>query len=373
MLRVALLGYGKVARELHQPPWRALEAEGLATVGMVCEPSVAGCRQAHLDFPNAAILECGGKEAIDAIDCSAVDVATPGHTHAPLVVPLLERGHDVLVEKPLCHSLTEWEAVEAASRSRVVGVCQTLRVSAPALAARVAIDGGRMGQVTRVQVTHHARHVLNEAQWVTTARPDGVIFENVVHFIDLALFLLDEEPVKVDALKVFETGHRRVVTGIELMASDSRGRHLSIDCLQDTLVHSALMSRTLISGTGADAELSFSPPGFRLMSGVQDPVSELVSSVRRTAGMVRGFLDRSRRSGSHELLIRDFVDAVGSRREPRIPPRQVRATTALLEEISGRWSASPEIDVRSTESVAFTVCASPRASADDDARRNVSL
>ncbi|MHB1533049.1 MAG: Gfo/Idh/MocA family protein [Acidimicrobiales bacterium] len=370
MIQVALLGYGKVARELHQPPWRLLEAEGLASVDMVCEPSAAGCRQARIDFPDARVLECAAEDALDELDCLSVDLATPGHTHAPLVLSLLERGHDVLVEKPLCHSLGEWEAIDAVSSDRVIGICQTHRVSMPAMAARKAIDEGRMGQVTRVQVTHHARHVLNEASWVTDSRPDGVVFENVIHFVDLALYLLDAEPVTIDALKVFETGHRRIVTGIELMASGSRGCHLSIDCLQDTLIHSALMSRTMISGTGADAELTFSPPGFRLMSGVQDPISEIWGSLRRTVNMARGFASPSRRSSAHELLIRDFVGAVNDRRCARIPPPAVKATTALLEEVGQRWAASTSVDRRSAQSAAFTVWPSLRSSEDDGAARD---
>lgn len=365
MIGVAMLGYGKVARELHKPPWRLLESEGLASVRMVCEPSAAGCRQARIDFPDAKVINCTAEEALEEIDCSMVDVATPGHTHARLVLSLLDRGHHVLVEKPLCHSLNEWEAIRSAAKNCVVGVCQTHRVSAPALAARAVIDRKGLGEVTRVQVTHHARHILNEATWVTAARPDGVLFENVIHFVDLALFLLGADDMRIDALKIFETGHRRVVTGVELMGSDSRGRHLSIDCLQDTLVHSALMSRVLISGTGADAELTFSPPGFRVMSGVQDPLGELMSSLRRTAEMARGFVTPRRRTAAHELLVRNFVDAVHERREARVPPSEVRATTALLEEISQRWADRGYVDGRSHQSVAFTIWPSAGASASE--------
>jgi predicted dehydrogenase len=325
--------------------WDQLSKEHLAEVLVVYEPSTAGATAARGDFPTARVIQADAATALADVECDVVDICTPGQTHAALVLSAIERGIDVLVEKPLCHTVTAADEIiaSAAKRSVSVSVCQTLRFLPPTQALIRARDAGSLGEITRVGVLHHARHVLSEAEWVTTSRPDGVLFENAVHFVDLVhAILASEEELRIDALKVYETRHRRVVTGFELLASDSRNRDIYVDFMQDTLMHSSLQTRVLVTGTGADAELRYYPSGFHVASGVLDPATELGAQGRRLFELGKGLLSPQRRIAPHLILARDLLAAPVEGRPTLVPPSAVRPTISLLERIASEWhSATP--------------------------------
>lgn len=340
--RVCILGYGKVARELHRPAWQQLAADGRAQVAVICEPGAAGARMAEAHFPMAKVLRAPAADVLAESGCDVVDICTPGHTHAPLVLQALATDAHVLVEKPPCHTVAELDSIVAAAAGRAVTVCQSFRFQPPCRQLVASMERGHLGEVTRVQVTHHARHALNESEWVTRVRPDGVLFENALHFVDLVVTVLaPTTALTIDAVKFYETSHRRVLTGFELLATDDFGRHVTIDFLQDSLVHSALQTRVLACGTGADAELRFSPPGFRLLSGIVDPVGDLAGDAQRLVQLGRGMMDANRRAGAHLLLATDLLDAAATGRPPLVPPASLRPTIGLLEELAELWSAHP--------------------------------
>jgi len=90
--------------------------------------------------------EFGGRPLPDldavAAEADAVVVATPTVSHSEIACRLLERGRDVLVEKPMAASLQEADAILAAARTagRIVQVGHVERYN-PAVEAALAIAG----------------------------------------------------------------------------------------------------------------------------------------------------------------------------------------------------------------------------------------
>lgn len=355
--RLCILGYGKVARELHRFAWAPLAAQSRVEVAVVCEPSAEGAWLAGEHFPGARVVRGEASDVLSDPDFEIADICTPGHTHAALALQALAASLHVMLEKPPCHTSGELESIiaAAAGAGRAVTVCQSFRFQMPCRRVFQAIEQGQLGEVTRVHVTHHARHALSESEWVTKVRPDGMMFENALHFVDMVATILGlDAPLRIDAVKFYETAHRRVLTGFELLASDGRGRNATIDFLQDSLVHSALQSRALVSGTGADAELRFSPPGFRLLSGVVDPLSDLTGEARRLARLASTMVAPARRAQPHAILAADLLDAIATSRPTIAPPESLRPTIPLLEELARLWAAhAPEAGPTPTTS--FTV------------------
>jgi predicted dehydrogenase len=339
--RVCLLGYGKVARDLHRPAWQAIAREGRGRVTTICEPGEAGADLAREHFPGVAVIRGDAVEVLADIDCDVVDICTPGHTHAALTLEALQRGIATIVEKPMCHTLAEADAIIAAAAGVPVVVGQTLRLSPPVRAFARSYEAGKLGDVRRLRIVHHARHALSEGEWVTKVRADGILFENAIHAIDLAYMMMGStERFEIDAAKFYETRHRRVLLGLELLASDSHGRSLSLDFLQDSLTHSSFQSNVFVSGTAADAELHFSPSGFRILSGVVDPVSGIKAEAARLLSVGWDVARPARRSERHRLLFDELLDARDDGRQTTISPMAVRNTIATLEELSGLWNTS---------------------------------
>ena len=339
--QVTILGYGKIARDAHGPAWQRAAALGKAVVRTIIEPTEGGCVAATAAFPGAKVICADARSAFDApLLGDVVDVCTPGDLHYELVMGALGANCHVLVEKPLAHSAAEVAQISAAQHGAIIQVCQTFRLGKPVQQFRAAVAAGQVGRITRVQVVHHARHILSEAEWVTRSRPDGVIFENAIHFLDLVHFLLDlSAPISIEACRFRQTHHRPVLTGFESFAHDDRGRQVTIDFVQDSLAHSALMSRVYVSATGADAELRFYPDGFRLLSGVIDPLHDLRADVVRLGSVARRMLLRKDKNGPHEVLIDNFLESRAGEGETMCGPTSVLPGVATAEALSRAWAA----------------------------------
>jgi predicted dehydrogenase len=87
-------------------------------------------------------------------DIEAVVVATPVPTHRPLVEAAAREGKHVLVEKPMTRTRADAEAMVAAADAagvRLAVVSQHRYRGAP-MAARAAIEAGRIGEIRMIRV-----------------------------------------------------------------------------------------------------------------------------------------------------------------------------------------------------------------------------
>ncbi len=77
--------------------------------------------------------------------------------HVPTTLPLLERGYDVLLEKPFATGEDEmWRLVEAARRTgRKVVICHVLRHAPFYAAIREQLGRGAIGDVLNIQAAEH--------------------------------------------------------------------------------------------------------------------------------------------------------------------------------------------------------------------------
>jgi predicted dehydrogenase len=216
-----------------------------------------------------------------------------------------------------------------------------LRLAPPVWQFKVALNSGRIGRVSKVHVTHHARHILSEAEWVTRSRPDGAIFENAIHFLDLVHFLLDlAVPLSLDASRFQQAHHRPVLTGFEMFASDASGSQVTIDFLQDSIAHSALPSRVYISASGADAELRFYPDGFRLLSGVVDPLHDIRAELTRFGGLARRLLRPRGGMSAHDVYVDSLLYSRARGEVPICGPASVLPGVATAATLGETWAAS---------------------------------
>ena len=128
-------------------------------------------------------------------DVDAVVVTTPNRFHEAAATAALEAGCDVLVEKPLAHSLESAERIAEAAAD-APGDCMLgfhSRFSPAATATRAYADAGRFGEITHVEATFvRRRGIPSPGSWFTTAdlSGGGSLIDVGVHVVDLALFVL---------------------------------------------------------------------------------------------------------------------------------------------------------------------------------------
>ncbi len=101
--------------------------------------------------PGYGVLE----EALEAVECDAVLVASPPRTHHAVAKSALEAGKHVLCEKPLATSLEDaFDLVQAADRAeRVLMVSQNYRCNAPFRAVQQFVAEGELGELASIRIS----------------------------------------------------------------------------------------------------------------------------------------------------------------------------------------------------------------------------
>ncbi|MGH9346578.1 MAG: Gfo/Idh/MocA family oxidoreductase [Vicinamibacterales bacterium] len=127
---------------------------------------------------------------MDEVD--AVTIAVPTVTHLEAALPFLERRKAVLVEKPLAASVGEADRLIAAAEQRgaILAVGHTERFNPAVEAARPLIDNPRFIEVHRLGTFRERSLDID------------VIFDLMIHDLDLLLALVRSEVVSVEAVGV---------------------------------------------------------------------------------------------------------------------------------------------------------------------------
>ena len=135
-VRVGVVGGGLVAQAMHLPNLSALRDH--FTLAALAEPS-ATVREALGARYGIAGLHADYRAMLDAGGLDAVVVCSPAGTHAEVVVAALDAGAHVFVEKPMCITLADADAIVAA-RDRAGRVVQvgTMKRYDPAYEAMLA-------------------------------------------------------------------------------------------------------------------------------------------------------------------------------------------------------------------------------------------
>lgn len=132
--------------------------------------------------------------AISAEDVDAVVIATPGQAHNEQIIACLERGIPVLCEKPLTTDISSaYEIVkrEAELDHPLVQIGFMRRFDAEYVALRELIASGELGEALLLHCAHRNPAVPD------SFNSEMMIRDSVVHEVDVARFLLDEEIVAV--------------------------------------------------------------------------------------------------------------------------------------------------------------------------------
>ncbi|MBG0741583.1 Gfo/Idh/MocA family oxidoreductase [Paeniglutamicibacter antarcticus] len=136
---------------------------------------------------------------LDEVRVDVVHICTPHSQHASMAVDALERGVNVLMEKPLAHTLIGGERlVQAASRSSArIGVCFQNRYNEPVQAMHALLSSGELGAVTGGAATvmwSRSAAYYQDRPWRGTwsGSGGGLMMNQAIHTLDLLQWLVGE-------------------------------------------------------------------------------------------------------------------------------------------------------------------------------------
>lgn len=189
------VGCGAFARRYH---WPALAADQAVRIAAIVDPTP------HPE--TIAFAKRHGAPLVDRLDAMpdvagerrAALVTTPHTLHAAHVAAVLERGFDVLVDKPFVMRVAEAArlAQRAEELGRVNGVAYNRRFDAGCLRARAIIDAGGIGEVRFVQTVQLG---YERAGWflVPELGGGGPYTGRATHMADLVPWLLGRSATRV--------------------------------------------------------------------------------------------------------------------------------------------------------------------------------
>lgn len=141
------------------------EKPGACQIVGVCDVYQKRVTAAKERFKCAGTLDY--REILDRQDVDAVIVATPDHWHAPIALAAMDKGKDVYLEKPMCHTIDEVKALISTVKEtgRVVQVGSQTTSGDQWWKARKAIADGMIGKMILSQGSYHRNSTEGEWNW----------------------------------------------------------------------------------------------------------------------------------------------------------------------------------------------------------------
>ena len=139
-----------------------------------------------------------------SVEADAAVVAVQDKDHVAATVECMNKGLDILLEKPIACSMKECDmlAKEAKKAHSRVLVCHVLRYTPFYNAIKRVISDGTLGEVMTVQTSEnvgywHQAHSFVRGPWKNSAEATPMIVAKCCHDMDILRWLIDESPVRV--------------------------------------------------------------------------------------------------------------------------------------------------------------------------------
>jgi predicted dehydrogenase len=306
-LRIAVIGVGHLGKH-HARILSTMAGVELVAVVDTNRARAEEIAAAHGTRPLGDARELTGK-------VDAVTIAVPTEIHRDIALPFLSAGVAVLVEKPMARSLAEADEMIAASATSgaALAVGHTERFNPAVAVARPLVANPRFIEVHRLGVFPERSLDID------------VVFDLMIHDLDVVLSLVDSEVESIDAVGV------PVLTG-RVDIANARVRFAN-GCL-------ANLTASRISRDRVRKIRFFQPSAYLSIDYAAQKV-EMYKLV--TGGGMPSIQGGDIPVENVEPLVRelaDFVDAVAAKRAPLVTGEQGRRALAVAQAITAKIAAS---------------------------------
>lgn len=314
---IAIIGCGAVTERGHLPATIRLDR---AQVTLLVDKNRSRAEELAGRF-NVPHVADDYTQVFDQID--AAIVALPHHLHAPVSIEFLKRGVHVLVEKPMALSVVECDAmIEAAQQSGATLAVGIMRRFLPSYQfVKSAIDSDFLGRIESFDIREgfvYKWPVASDFFFRKETAGGGVLIDTGAYTMDTvqwwfgnckSLEYLDDNMGGVEANCEV---HLQMENGAKGYVELSRTRNLR--------------NTAIIRGEKGTIEVSLHTSSISIHpNGLSGKV---VGNMLEAQGV------ESRGESFFDLLkaeLEDWVEAITSKREPRVPGEEGRKSVALIE------------------------------------------
>lgn len=343
MSRIALIGLGMAVT----PHAKSLvDLKNRAEVAAAMSPSEPRRQAFAARFPFPTTGDIAAIASDRSID--AVGILTPPNTHLELVETFAAAGKHILLEKPLDITPARAEAIVAAGEKYGVTIAVVLQHRFKPAAEKLAslLQSGRLGTIvscsTRIPWWRPQSYYDEPGRGSFARDGGGVLISQAIHTLDLMLSLA--EPV---AGRIAEVCGFTATTAVHRMetedyaASAVRFANGAVGVIEATTAnYPGDVERIDFIGTKGSATLSGYGFAARFHDGSEDGFTPPPTAGGGGADPMAFPHDL------HRAVWADFLDAIATKRQPRITAREALKVHRLIEAMLDAGKSGTMVRVR---------------------------
>ena len=225
-IRVAVIGVGAMGRN-HARVYSDLpgtDLVGVVDLDRKAAEAVAekyGAR-AYTDF----------EALLDELHPDAVSVAVPTAQHCPVVLPIIERGVHVLIEKPIAFNIAEGEQIIAAAEQHAVKLMigHIERFNPAVIALKAHLSAGELGRVFQIDARRQGPFPVRVVDV-------GAVIDLAVHDLDIMRYITGAEVIRAyaETERRIHSTREDLLTGLVRLSDGTVGT-LTINWLTPTKI-----------------------------------------------------------------------------------------------------------------------------------------
>lgn len=207
MLKIAIIGLGARGAEVYGKYIK--EHPELATIVKVADidPSKRDKYQHIYQLDACDVYESGQSLLQDQKIADAVIIATPDKEHYHDVMLALDKGYDILLEKPISPSVKECINIKqkAIKMKRKVVLCHVLRYAPLYQKIKALIDENTIGEVIHIdQIEHigywHFAHSFVRGNWRNKKESAPIVLAKTCHDFDNIIWFMQEKAERISSM-----------------------------------------------------------------------------------------------------------------------------------------------------------------------------
>ena len=191
IFKVALVGCGTISGN----HIRALLDVPYAKIVAICDKVPEKAEGKKAEFGLDAKVYDNYEKMLECEDLDSVHIATPHYLHASMAIAALKKNINVFLEKPICISREEIDALEAAEAESSARVCvcfQNRFNPSTVLAKKLADEDGGVISAFGTVFWYRGEKYYTESGWrgAYATEGGGVMINQAIHTIDLLCYYL---------------------------------------------------------------------------------------------------------------------------------------------------------------------------------------
>jgi scyllo-inositol 2-dehydrogenase (NADP+) len=196
-IRCAIIGYGG-AFNMGRAHGNWINAAPGMEVVAVCDLDASREAAAKEDFPGCEFYT-DVSELLSGCDFDLAAIVTPHNTHAAISVQCSQAGKHVVVEKPMCISVAEADAMIGAAQAAgtIVTVFHNRRHDGDFLALKEIVEKGLIGDVFKVEVFMGGYGHPGTWWRANKAISGGAFYDWGAHLVDWLLHVMPQRMTQV--------------------------------------------------------------------------------------------------------------------------------------------------------------------------------